>query len=192
MQSEWDKVVGLAVSGFLNRATVSETLTECLPWWNGQEHKDNDNVDDDDDEHGDDANDDEHGGHANDDEHDDDANDDEHDDDADDDEHGVESVCATCRRLTATDRSCPARLCSTSLPHHLYNTLQVFLYFYLFIFLYFYFSYFYLFNLTHHLVQYTSSSISLFLLAHISNSIPNSQNTLFLLVSEKDTGLNTC
>ena len=133
MQSEWDKVVGLAVSGFLNRATVSETLTECLPWWNGQEHKDNDDVDDDDDEHGDDA------------------NDDEHDDDADDDEHGVESVCATCRRLTATDRSCPARLCSTSLPHHLYNTLQVFLYFYLFIFLYFYFSYFYLSDLTHHL-----------------------------------------
>ena len=152
--------MGLAVSGFLNRATVSETLTECLPWWNGQEHKYNDNVDDDDDEHGDDANDDEHGGHANDDEHDDDAdddehdddaNEDEHDDDADDDEHGVESVCATCRRLTATDRSCPARLCSTSLPHHLYNTLQVFLYFYLFIFLYLDFSYFYLFNLTQHL-----------------------------------------
>ena len=34
--------------------------------------------------------------------------DDEHDDG---DEHGVESVCATCRRLTGTDRSCPARLC---------------------------------------------------------------------------------
>ena len=84
---------------------------ECLPWWNGQEHKDDDDFDDD-----------------------------EHDDDVVDDEHGVESVCATCRRLTGTDRSCPARLCSTSLPHHLYNTLQVFLYFYFLIFLYFYIS----------------------------------------------------
>lgn len=99
--------------------------------------RDDDNVDDDNDEY------------------DDDVDSDEHDDDANDDEHGVESVCATCRRLTATDRSCPARLCSTSLPHHLYNTLQVFLYFCPFIFLFFYFSYFYMFN--------TSSSISLFL-----------------------------
>ena len=45
--------------------------------------------------------------------HKDDDDDNEHDgdDDGDGDEHGVESVCATCRWLTATDRSCPGRLC---------------------------------------------------------------------------------
>ena len=57
-------------------------------------------------QHKDDDDDNEHDGDA-------DAFDDEHDgdDDGDGDEHGVESVCATCRGLTATDRSCPGRLC---------------------------------------------------------------------------------
>ena len=86
-------------------------MLEKIEWWNGQEHKDDDDANDDD---------------VEDDERDDDVDDDEHDDDVVDDEHGVESVCATCRRLTGTDRSCPARLCSTSLPH-LHNSLQVFL-----------------------------------------------------------------
>ena len=124
--------------------------SECPPRWNGQEHKD----DADDDVAGD--------------EHD--------DDDVDDDEHGVESVCATCRGLTATDRSCPARLCSTSLPN-LYNTLQVFLYFCLFISLLFLF---FIFLYVQHFFKYFSISMYLFIFLTLYLFF---QNTLFLLVS---------